>query len=153
MFILMLCFAIGSRYTCSGRRGWGAILARVGSNIEAARRVGINVTKVTVVVPAFGGLRDGGGHAAGGAVDDGQSDRGIWRGIAGDRGGSCGRRKFVRRARHGGGLLIGSVLFTTIGNGANLLGVNSFWQMVIEGLLIAGVVYLDNVQKRRASGG
>jgi ribose transport system permease protein len=36
--------------------------------------------------------------------------------------------------------------------GPNLLGVNSFWQMVIEGLLIAGVVYLDNMQKRRATG-
>ncbi len=50
------------------------------------------------------------------------------------------------------GCFIGSVLFTTIGNGANLLGVNSFWQMVLEGLLIAGVVYLDNVQKRRQAG-
>ena len=50
------------------------------------------------------------------------------------------------------GCFIGSVLFTTSGNGANLLGVNSFWQMVIEGLLIAGVVYLDNMQKRRAAG-
>ena len=38
------------------------------------------------------------------------------------------------------------------GNGATLLGVNPFWQMVIEGLLIAGVVYPDNVQKRRAQG-
>ena len=51
-----------------------------------------------------------------------------------------------------GGCFIGAILFTTIGNGANLLGVNPFWQMVIEGLLIAGVVYLDNVQKRRAQG-
>jgi ribose transport system permease protein len=51
-----------------------------------------------------------------------------------------------------GGCLVGAILFTTIGNGANLLGVNPFWQMVIEGLLIAGVVYLDNVQKRRAQG-
>ena len=51
-----------------------------------------------------------------------------------------------------GGCFIGAVLFTTIGNGANLLGVNSFWQMVIEGLLIAGVVYLDNLQKRRGAG-
>jgi ribose transport system permease protein len=48
--------------------------------------------------------------------------------------------------------MISALLFTTIGNGANLLGVSSFWQMVIEGLLIAGVVYLDNVQKRRAQG-
>jgi len=50
------------------------------------------------------------------------------------------------------GCFIGAILFTTIGNGANLLGVSSFWQTVIEGLLIAGVVYLDNVQKRRAQG-
>lgn len=50
------------------------------------------------------------------------------------------------------GSRIGALLFTTIGDGANLLGVSSFWQMVIEGLLIAGVVYLDNVQKRRAQG-
>ena len=51
-----------------------------------------------------------------------------------------------------GGCFIGAILFTSIGNGANLLGVSSFWQMVIEGLLIAGVVYLDNLQKRRSQG-
>ena len=45
-----------------------------------------------------------------------------------------------------GGCFIGAILFTRIANGANLLGVSSFW---IEGLLIAGVVYLDNMQKRR----
>jgi ribose transport system permease protein len=50
------------------------------------------------------------------------------------------------------GCFIGAVLFTTIGNGANLLGISSFWQMVAEGLLIAGVVYLDNLQKRRHAG-
>ena len=50
------------------------------------------------------------------------------------------------------GCFIGALLFTTIGNGANLLGVNPFWEMVIEGLLIAAVVYLDNLQKRRSHG-
>jgi ribose/xylose/arabinose/galactoside ABC-type transport system permease subunit len=29
---------------------------------------------------------------------------------------------------------------TTIGNGANLLGVDPFWEMVVEGVLIAVVV-------------
>ncbi len=42
-----------------------------------------------------------------------------------------------------------AVLFTAIGDGDNLMGMGSFWQMGIEGLLIAGVVYLDNVLKRR----
>jgi len=51
-----------------------------------------------------------------------------------------------------GGCFSGAMLFTTIGKGANLLGVSSFWQMVIDGLLIAGVVYLDNLQKRKAQG-
>ena len=50
------------------------------------------------------------------------------------------------------GCFIGALLFTTLGNGANLLGVDPFWEMVIEGLLIAAVVYLDNIQKQRQAG-
>jgi ribose transport system permease protein len=37
-------------------------------------------------------------------------------------------------------------------NGAVLLDVDPFWEMVIEGLLIALVVYLDNLQKQRSTG-
>jgi ribose transport system permease protein len=33
-----------------------------------------------------------------------------------------------------------------------LLNVDPFWEMVIEGLLIALVVFLDNLQKRRQTG-
>ena len=47
------------------------------------------------------------------------------------------------------GAVAGAVLFTTMGNGAVLLNVDPFWEMVLEGLLIALVVYLDNLQKRR----
>ena len=50
------------------------------------------------------------------------------------------------------GAVAGAILFTTMSNGAVLLGVDPFWEMVIEGLLIALVVYLDNLQKRRQSG-
>ena len=46
----------------------------------------------------------------------------------------------------------GAVLFTTMGNGAVLLDIDPFWEMVLEGLLIALVVYLDNLQKKRLSG-
>jgi len=33
-----------------------------------------------------------------------------------------------------------------------LLGVDPFWQMAIEGLLIAAVVYVDNLRKHRQAG-
>ena len=45
------------------------------------------------------------------------------------------------------GAVVGAVLFTTMGNAAVLLGVDPFWEMVLEGLLIALVVYLDNLQE------
>jgi ribose transport system permease protein len=50
------------------------------------------------------------------------------------------------------GAVVGAVLFTTMSNAAVLLDVDPFWEMVLEGLLIALVVYLDNLQKRRLSG-
>jgi ribose transport system permease protein len=50
------------------------------------------------------------------------------------------------------GTVVGAVLFTTMSNAAVLLGIDPFWEMVLEGLLIACVVYLDNLQKRRHHG-
>ena len=50
------------------------------------------------------------------------------------------------------GALAGAVLFTTMGTGAVLLNIDPFWEMVVEGLLIALVVYLDNLQKKRLAG-
>ena len=50
------------------------------------------------------------------------------------------------------GTVVGAVLFTTMSNAAVLLGIDPFWEMVLEGLLIALVVYLDNLQKRRQAG-
>ena len=50
------------------------------------------------------------------------------------------------------GAVVGAVLFTTMSNGAVLLNIDPFWEMVVEGLLIALVVYLDNLQKRRQAG-
>jgi ribose transport system permease protein len=125
----------------------------VGSNIEAARRVGINVTRVTLV--AYG-LASVFATAAGMLLVSrltmgnpnagfGSELQAIAAAVVGGASLFGGRGTVV-------GCFIGAILFTTIGNGANLLGVNSFWQMVIEGLLIAAVVYLDNLQKRRASG-
>ncbi len=39
------------------------------------------------------------------------------------------------------GAVVGAVLFNTMSNAAVLLGVDPFWEMVLEGLLIALVVY------------
>ena len=67
------------------------------------------------------------------------------------------QRWWVAQSLFGGrgsvlGTVVGAVLFTTMTNAAVLLGIDPFWEMVLVGLLIALVVYLDNIQKRRQAG-
>jgi ribose transport system permease protein len=152
MFVIMVGFAAASQYLLGATR-LGRYMYALGSNIEAARRVGINVTRVTLAAyglsAAFAAvtgmllvarLTMGNPNAGFGA-----ELQAIAAAVVGGASLFGGRGTIV-------GCFIGALLFTTIGNGANLLGVNSFWQLVIEGLLIAAVVYLDNLQKRRISG-
>ncbi len=152
MFVIMLLFGGASQFMLSFTR-LGRYMYAIGSNAEAARRVGINVTGVTLVAYSLAAvfatvsgmmlvarLTMGNPNAGTGA-----ELQAIAAAVVGGASLFGGRGTIV-------GCFIGSILFTTIGNGANLLGVNSFWQMVLEGLLIAGVVYLDNMQKRRQTG-
>ncbi len=152
MFVIMLALGIVSQYLLGATR-LGRYMYALGSNIEAARRVGINVTRVTLVAYGLSALfatisgmllvaRLSMGNPNAGFGSELQA---IAAAVVGGASLFGGRGTVI-------GCFIGAILFTTIANGANLLGVNSFWQMVIEGLLIASVVYLDNVQKRRASG-
>lgn len=48
--------------------------------------------------------------------------------------------------------LLGTILIVTITDAAVLLGVNPFWTLVAEGVLITIVVYLDNLQSRTYTG-
>jgi ribose transport system permease protein len=44
--------------------------------------------------------------------------------------------------------LIGALLETTIRNGLNLLGVNAFWQYVVNGAVIIAAVAVDQWRRR-----
>jgi ribose/xylose/arabinose/galactoside ABC-type transport system permease subunit len=47
------------------------------------------------------------------------------------------------------GSLIGAIIMGVLGNGLNLLNVSAFWQRVIMGLVIVGVVIFDQWRRRR----
>jgi ribose transport system permease protein len=131
----------------------GRYLYAMGSSREAARRAGVNVRRMTYIaygvsgfLATLGGLLLVSRLAVGApTMAEGYELDAIAAGVVG--GASLfGARGSVL------GTFIGALLFTTIGNGTNLLGVDPFWQMVVEGVLIAIVVYIDNVQRRRISG-
>ena len=47
-----------------------------------------------------------------------------------------------------GGTLLGVFVIGILNNGLNLLNINSFWQLVIKGVVILLAVYVDILKKR-----
>lgn len=136
------------RYSRTGR-----YLYALGSNAEASRRQGIPTFRITVIAYTISS-----GLAALAAVllvsrlsvaspsmANAYELQAIAAAVVGGASLFGGRGTVL-------GTVAGAVLFTTMSNGAVLLNIDPFWEMVVEGLLIALVVYLDNLQKRRQTG-
>lgn len=129
---------------------WGRYVYAVGSNVEAARLSGVNISATIYLVyitsatcAAFAGIltasRIGVGVATTG---EGWELQSIAAAV-------IGGASLFGAVGNIAGPILGSVLLTTISNGANLLNVNPFWQRIITGILIILIVWFD--QMRRAA--
>jgi ribose/xylose/arabinose/galactoside ABC-type transport system permease subunit len=49
-------------------------------------------------------------------------------------------------------MVIGALIVGFIGNGLNLMGVHSFYQDVVKGIVLVGAVLLDRVMQARLEG-
>jgi ribose transport system permease protein len=136
------------RFTRTGR-----YMYAMGSNAEAARRQGINTSRITLIAYVLSsGLAALAGillvsrlSIASPSMANAYELQAIAAAVVGGASLFGGRGTVL-------GTVVGAVLFTTMSNAAVLLGIDPFWEMVLEGLLIALVVYLDNLQKRRQAG-
>ncbi|WP_294644179.1 ABC transporter permease [uncultured Aureimonas sp.] len=132
------------------RSRFGRYLFAVGSNPEAARLSGVNVSRtiymaysLSAICAAFVGVllatRIGVGNAT-------QAEGWELQAIASSVIGGTSLFGAVGSIH---GPLIGAFILATINNGANLLNVNSFWQRIITGGLIIVIVYFDQLRRRR----
>ena len=152
LFTTMVVVGIVTHYLLSYTRT-GRYLYAIGSNIEAARRQGIPVFRMTLIAYVIssvlatlaGILLVSRLSVASPSMANAYELQAIAAAVVGGASLFGGRGTVL-------GAIAGAVLFTTMGNGAVLLSVDPFWEMVLEGLLIALVVYLDNLQKKRQSG-
>ncbi|GLZ12221.1 sugar ABC transporter permease [Actinomadura sp. NBRC 104425] len=145
MLVLFAVFAYVARFTPYGRSVYA-----IGGNAGAARLSGINLTRVRVLLFATTGLLSavtgillaarlgsGSGGAASGLEFDVIAAVVIGgTALAGGRGGMLGT-------------LLGVVFITVIGNGLVLLGVDSFLQNVVRGVIIVGAVLVNVIVARR----
>jgi len=122
----------------------------IGSNVEAARLSGIHVESVQVGIYAVCGMLTG----VASTIEAGRL------GIVQPAGGNGYELLAIGAVIIGGAstfggegsivaTLIGAIIVTTIRNGLNILGVNAFWQYVVNGLVIIGAVAVDQIRRRR----
>ena len=129
---------------------WGRYLFSVGSNAEAARLSGVNVTRTIYMAYTLSGFcasfvgvllasRIGIGNPT-------QAEGWELQAIASSVIGGTSLFGAIGSVH---GPLLGAAILATINNGANLMNVNSFWQRIITGVLIIVIVYFDGLRRKR----
>lgn len=128
----------------------GRYIYAVGSNAEAARLSGVNVTRTLylayIVSAACAALT---GVLAASRLSLGIATTGETWELQSIAASVIGGTSLFGAVGSVPGPLLGAMLLSTINQGANLLNVNAFWQRIITGLLIVLIVFFDQLRRRR----
>jgi ribose/xylose/arabinose/galactoside ABC-type transport system permease subunit len=121
----------------------------VGGNEKAARAAGINVGAVKAFVytlcGAFSGLA---GVVLAARITTGQPNAGIGYELDAIAAVVIGGTSLSGGVGGIGGTLLGALLMGVINNGLDLMGVTSYYQQILKGLIIIGAVLLDRQQAK-----
>ncbi len=147
--VIYLIFFLIIAYIIMNKTKLGRYMYAVGGNQEAARFSGINIKKVKLFAYTFSGLMAGiAGVVLSARMFSGQPTAGdmaeldaIAAVVLGGTSMTGGRGKI-------GGTVIGALIIGVLSNGLNLMGVSSFWQYIIKGVVILVAVYADVFRKK-----
>lgn len=143
LIILIICYLIMNKTKL------GRYMYAVGGNPEAAKFSGINIKKVQLFAYTFSGLMAAvAGIVLASRMFSGQPTAGegaeldaIAAVVLGGTSMTGGKGKI-------GGTVIGALIIGVLSNGLNLMGISSFWQYIVKGIVILVAVYIDVLKKR-----
>ncbi|MEG2383287.1 MAG: ABC transporter permease [Oscillospiraceae bacterium] len=149
VIIMVVIMALGSFIL--NKTYFGRYLYAIGSNAEAARLSGINITKIKTIVYMICGLLAGiGGLIMMGRVASGQPKAGatfemdvLTACVVGGVGLNGGKGKMS-------GVAIGVLIMGVLSNGLGVMGVSEYYQLVCKGAVLLLAVGFDGVQQMRA---
>ncbi|MCP1101824.1 ribose transport system permease protein [Aequitasia blattaphilus] len=140
MFILIILFAI-----ILNKTKFGTYVYAVGGNRESARLSGVPIKKVEIMVFTISGfLAAFAGIILSSRMYSGQPKAGD--GYEMDAIAACvlGGISMSGGTGHLSGTVIGAIVIGIISNGLNLIGVSSFWQLLVKGFIILIAVIIDS---------
>ncbi len=143
LFILVVCHVVLSKMK------FGRYIYATGGNIKAAEASGIKTKSILIRVYMLAGMLSGiAGIVLASRTNSGQPAVGT--GFETD---AIAAAVIGGTSMTGGigtipGTLIGILIIGTLNNGLNLLGVSSYYQQIIKGIIILGAVCFDLVSKK-----
>lgn len=140
-----------------GKTKFGTYVYAIGGNREAANLSGVPIKKVEIIVFTLSGLLSAFAglvlcsrmYSGQPSVGSGYELDAIAACVLGGTSMSGGKGRIS-------GTIFGAMVIGIISNGLNLIGVSSYWQLIVKGLIIACAVLLDgqkgkiNLVKRKA---
>ncbi len=127
----------------------GRHIYAVGGNREAARFAGINDRRILFFAYSYTGLLAGiCGVVLAARMFSGQPTAGDGQEMETIAATVLGGTSMLGGQGAVGGTMIGVLIMGSLSNGMNLLGINSFWQYVVKGVVILFAVYIDVIKKR-----
>lgn len=141
-------------YFVTYKTTFGRYAISIGSNSEAAKLVGINISRIKILVYALVGMLAAlSGVLVASRVSTAMPDAGlgyelnvIAATVIGGTSLSGGKANIL-------GALIGSIMMTMVNNGLNILNISSSWHQIVIGLIILLAVGLDTLSSRRSGRG
>ena len=139
VLVLLGLFTVMARRTVFGRR-----IYAVGGNLEATRLSGVNVQMVKLAVFALmGAMAALAGIATTARLAAGSPSAGTGQELDAIAACIIGGTSMRGGAGTVFGALIGALIIATLDNGMSMLGVDTYWQMIVKGSILLLAVWLD----------
>ncbi|KIQ05926.1 ribose ABC transporter permease [Agrobacterium tumefaciens] len=147
--ILMIVIAIAVSFMLN-RSVLGRHIYAVGSNAEAARLSGVNVSRVTNFTYVLSGTLAGlTGCVLMSRLVTAQPNEGVMYELDAIASAVIGGTSLIGGVGTISGTAIGAFVIGILRNGLNMNGVSAFTQQIIIGLVILGTVWIDQLRNRR----
>jgi ribose transport system permease protein len=138
-------------YLMMNKTKMGRYIYAVGGNPEAARFSGINIKRVKFFAYTFSGFMAGfAGIVLASRMFSGQPTAGVAAELDAIAAVVLGGTSMTGGYGRIGGTVIGALIIGVLSNGLNLIGVSSFWQYIVKGIVILIAVYADVIKRKAA---
>jgi len=135
-------------YFILSKTQFGKHVYAVGDNPEAARRFGVNVPKVTILVFMLHGITVAlSSTIIAGRLSSGSPNAGSLMELDAIAAVVFGGTRFSGGKGSLIGTLLGVILLGMLNNGLNIMGVSSYHQMVVRGMIIILAVWLNYLRR------